>query len=161
MLKNEPDPDSGYYEMTARTHNLLRVMEAVRAAEGGEAVDALYTEYGRRIMHDHDFNFEVADALDAVGLDSSHAAAFEDAAWDDLIRAEMDEGLALTGDDVGTPIIAFDTPDGERVGLFGPVISQRLDREPALALWDSFVTLATTPGFWELKRIRTESPEFG
>jgi len=147
--------------MTARTHNLLRVMEAVRAAHGESGVDALYTEYGRRIMHDHDFNFDVAEALGAAGLDRGLASAFEDDAWDEVLRAEMDEALALCGDDVGTPIIAWDQPDGERIGLFGPVISKQLERDDALRLWDSFVSIATIPGFWEIKRTRTEGPAFG
>ncbi|MGI9603662.1 MAG: disulfide bond formation protein DsbA [Acidimicrobiales bacterium] len=161
LFKNEPDPDSGYYEMTARTHNLLRVMEAVRAGEGDAAVGALYTEFGRRIMHDHDFNFDVAEALGAVELDPKYASAFEDEQWDTVIRTDMDEGLALTGDDVGTPIIAWDKDNGERIGLFGPVISRRLEQDDALRLWDAFKTMGDVPGFWEVKRTRTEDPDFG
>ena len=72
----------------------------------------------------------------------------------------MDDGLALTGQDVGTPLIALDGADGERVGLFGPVISQVPTGDAALAAWDAFVTLAQTPGFWETKRDRSEGPKF-
>ena len=35
------------------------------------------------------------------------------------------------------------------------------ETEESLKLWDSVVTLTSTPGFWELKRTRTEKPEFG
>lgn len=66
-------------------------------------------------------------------------------------------GLALTGDDVGTPLIAVDGPAG-RVGLFGPVITELPDLEASLELWDGFVKMAGTTGFFELKRTRTESP---
>ena len=52
---------------------------------------------------------------------------------------------------------AFDTPKG-RKGVFGPVIS-RIPEEP-LALWDAMATMATMDGFWELKRTRTENPQF-
>ena len=47
----------------------------------------------------------------------------DDETYDDAIGASMDAALDLTGEDVGTPLIAFDDTDGERVGLFGPVMS--------------------------------------
>jgi translation initiation factor IF-1 len=55
----------------------------------------------------------------------------------------------------------MDNDDGERVALFGPVITRVPTTEQSLALWDGFVAMAKTPGFWELKRTRTERPEFG
>ena len=73
----------------------------------------------------------------------------------------MDEGLALAGDDIGTPLIAFDDDDGKRVGLFGPVISKMPVGDNRLRLWDGFAMMATVPGFWEAKRTRTEGPQFG
>jgi hypothetical protein len=47
------------------------------------------------------------------------------------------------------------------VALFGPVITRVPEREQALRLWDSFVGMATVPGFWEVKRTRTQRPDFG
>ena len=70
----------------------------------------------------------------------------------------MDAALDLTGEDVGTPLIAFDDTDGERVGLFGPVMSNVPTGDAAVEAWDAFVTLARTPGFWETKRSRSENP---
>ena len=81
--------------------------------------------------------------------------------FDEEIRSRMDNGLSLAGDDIGTPIIGFETKDGEMVGIFGPVITRVPDRDQSLELWDSVMTLTKTPGFWELKRTRTEKPEFG
>ena len=161
LEKNQPDKDSPYYEASWQTHRYLRVMESVRAAEGDDAVFGLYWEYGRRIHHDQDRTFAAADALSSAGLDTSHAAAFDDEAWDVEIKDRMNVGLQLTGDDVGTPIIAFDNDDGERVALFGPVITRVPTKEQSLRLWDGFIACATVPGFWELKRTRTERPEFG
>ena len=65
-----------------------------------------------------------------------HAEAFEDERFDTEIRSRHDAGLALTGDDVGTPIIAMDTPGG-RQGIFGPVIIGRPEfrRFPAALGW--------------------------
>lgn len=34
FFKNEPDQDSGFYEPTVKTRNLLRVVESVRAVDG-------------------------------------------------------------------------------------------------------------------------------
>ena len=34
LFKNNPDPESQYYENTLATHRMLRVMEAERAARG-------------------------------------------------------------------------------------------------------------------------------
>lgn len=159
FFKNEPEAGSDYHRATWFTHRLLRVLESVRAA-GGD-VEQLYLEYGRRIHHEQDRGFDVADALRAVGIDTAHADAFDDDAWDGEIRTRMDIGLALCGDDVGTPIIAMDDRDGERAGYFGPVMTRVPDTEASLELWDALRTMISVPGFWELKRTRTEAPEFG
>ena len=162
LFKNDPDPGSDRYDFYARTHGLLRVMESVRVAEGETAVGELYTEYGRRIMHDQQFHFDLGEALEAIGLDPSHGAAADDGdRWDDAIREGMDAGLALVGDDVGTPIIGFSDGRGAQVGIFGPVIAEIPEGEAALELWDHLVALATMPGFYELKRTRQERPSFG
>ena len=161
LFKNQPPEDSPYYEASAYTHKLLRVMESIRAAEGDDAVFPLYWEYGRRIHHDKDREFTAAQALEAVGLDVSHAAAFDDEKWDKEIRTRMDAGLDLCGDDVGTPIIAFDDRNGVRQGYFGPVITRVPNTEDSLAMWDALQTMMNIDGFWELKRTRTERPEFG
>ena len=159
FFKNEPEEGTPSYEAVFFTHRLLRVLESVRAA-GGD-VEQLYLEYGRRIHHEQDREFGAADALRSAGLDESHAAAFDDESWDAEIRRRMDIGLALCGDDVGTPIIAMDDKDGKRAGYFGPVITRVPDHETSLELWDALRTMVSVPGFWELKRTRTEGPEFG
>lgn len=158
-LKNEPAPDSDHHEPLLFTHKLLRVLESVR--EPGGDVEALYIEYGRRIHHDQDRDFDPAYALDAAGLDRSHADAFDDDSWDAEIRKRMDVGLELAGDDIGTPIIALANTRGERRGYFGPVITRVPSTEDSLALWDALTTMMDIEGFWELKRTRTERPEFG
>ncbi len=161
LRKNNPDPDSTYFGPVQRTHNMLRVMESVRAADGNDGFFKVYWEFGTRIHHDKDREFDIAEALTSIGIDASHAAAFDDEKWDDEIATRMDAGLALTGDDVGTPIIALDNDDGDRVALFGPVITRVPTKEQSLRMWDAFVDMATVPGFWEVKRTRTESPDFG
>lgn len=165
LRKNKPDPASAYYGAYERTNNMLRVMESVRASEGDDAFFQLYFEFGTRIHHDQDRDFDISEALLARGFDVSHASAFEDSKWDDVIAERMDAGLALVGEDVGTPIIAMDVkagdPDSGRVGIFGPVITLANVGQVGLELWDALLTVTRSPGFWELKKTRTTGPEFG
>lgn len=159
FFKNEPAEDSDYFAPVWFSHRLLRVLESVRAA--GQDIEPLYMEYGRRIHHEKDRDFDVADAVAAVGLDPVHAKAFDDDRWDAEIRTRMDQGLALCGDDVGTPIIALDDRNGDRVAYFGPVITRVPDTADSIDLWDALCTMSSVPGFWEIKRTRTERPDFG
>ena len=144
----------------------MRVMESVRAAadtpEAGNAdVFKLYWEAGSRIHHDRNRDFSATQLLESVRLDTSHASAFDDASWDDAIRTGMDAGLALVGNDVGTPIIAIDRPDGERAGYFGPVISKVPPKDQGLAMWDGLVAMMEVDSFFELKRTRSGGLDFG
>ena len=137
-------------------------MESIRNSEGEDTVQKYYWELGRRIHHDKDFmDFELEDVLSSIGVSADHLGAFDDTNFDEEIRLRMDVGLSLAGDDIGTPIIGFEHKDGEMVGIFGPVITRVPDKDQSLELWDSVMTLTKTPGFWELKRTRTEKPEFG
>ena len=161
LFKNEPAPESEYYERSKYTHDLLRVFESVKTDGGNDAAFAFYWEAATRIHHDEKLDTTPAEILEAVGLDTKHAAANDDGTtWDPIIRTKMHVGLDLVGHEVGTPIIAFDTPDG-KTGIFGPVITRAPQGEEGLALWDAMVTMATMDGFWELKRTRTERPDFG
>jgi hypothetical protein len=143
-----------------RTHGLLQVMEAVRAAEGDAPLGRFYTTMGEHIHHRSDRDFSVEQLLTESGLSIDYAATFHDEVWNSVIRAEMDEGLALAGNDVGTPILAFDSDTEQRVGWFGPVLSRRFPKAEALQLWDGLMTMAGIERVWELKRTRTESPNY-
>ena len=129
LYKNEPPEDSPYHAASAFTHKLLRVLESVRAeaGDGPEASDAmrrLYWQYGAVLHHDRAAGTVDAAAvmggdatpfLEVAGMDPAHNDAFGDEKWDAVIRERMDRGLDLVGTDVGTPIIAFDTPSGPSV----------------------------------------------
>jgi len=161
LRKNDPAEDSPYYEASAATHNMLRVMESLRKAEGDDAVFRAYWHFATLIHHDENLHFDMPAALSHLGFDPSHADALTDEGLDSEIAVRMDAGLALVGDDVGTPIIAMDDDNGDRVGMFGPVITRAPVGAQGLKLWDSYVGLITIPGIWEVKRTRTERPEFG
>ncbi|MBP1817643.1 hypothetical protein [Mycobacterium sp. OAE908] len=147
---------------------LLRVAARVRAEQGRDAVGPLYEAMGTRIF---DTSREV-DPLSAsgqgsrqmlepllqqVGLSAEFVDALEDTSLDEQIRAETDEALALTGRDVGTPILHFQPPDG--TAFFGPVISRLPSADDAGELWDHVIALASFPGFAEMKRSLRERPQ--
>jgi hypothetical protein len=150
---------------------LLRVVARARQEHGAEAVDSLQAALGAHIFDrppadttDEEANRErrgsrefLEPILREVDLPTDLADALDDTAWDDAIRADGDEALALTGKDVGTPIIHFEPPDG--VAFFGPVISRLPEPEQAGELWDHVVGLARFPGFAELKRSLRERPQ--
>jgi len=161
FFKNNPDPEGQYYDRVLRSHKLLRVMEAVRAGEGEGPIQSLYWEFASRIHHDKNMDFDVAETLSGLGIDTRYAEAFDDESWDAAVKESHDDGLSLVGDDVGTPIIAFRNADNERTGMFGPVITRVPSKEHSLQLWDGLMACATVPGFWELKRTRTERPDMG
>jgi 2-hydroxychromene-2-carboxylate isomerase len=147
---------------------LLRVAARTRAEHGREAVGPLYAAMGARIFDSApdpddrdparpgrpDF---VAPMLAAAGLPAGLVDALDDSSWDEALRREGEEALALTGKDVGTPIIQFRPPQG--VAFFGPVISRLPTEDRAVELWDHVVALAGFPGFAELKRSLRERPQ--
>jgi len=151
---------------------LLRVLDRTRQEHGREMVGTLYAALGARIF-DSPRPVEgdriedgldvrgtasfVGPALDAVGLPRTLLEALDDDSHDFAIRGETDEALALTGKDVGTPIIHFQPPEG--TAFFGPVISRLPSDEDAVRLWDHVVGLAGFPGFAELKRSLRELPQ--
>lgn len=159
LRKNGLEEGSPYYDVCLHTHRLLRVHEAVRAAQGDAAAGRFYGALGERIHRGQEGFVEARAALADADLDLAFADAFDDDTLDAVIESSMAEGLALAGEDVGTPLLGFTPPGGERIGFFGPVISRRLQPAHAAQLWDGIVLAAGVPGFWELKRTRTEPPE--
>jgi 2-hydroxychromene-2-carboxylate isomerase len=146
---------------------LLRMAARTRDEHGPEAVGRLYAALGEWIFETtpeehgdgerrgtHAF---VAPVLAEVGLPAELAEALDEESWDAQVQAETDEALALTGRDVGTPILHFQPPGG--VAFFGPVISRLPSEDEAADLWDHVIGLAAFPGFAELKRSLRERPQ--
>ncbi len=146
---------------------LLRVAARARAEHGRQAVAPLYAALGAQVFEVEPGVGDVPSrlaggglldvALAEAGLPSGLADALDDPSWDAELRAETDEALALTGKDVGTPILHFQPPAG--VAFFGPVISRLPAEDEAVELWDHVVGLARFPGFAELKRSLRELPQ--
>jgi hypothetical protein len=159
LEKNGTREGEPFFAEVSASHRMLRVVEAVREAGHADRIGDLYTELGRA-LHVEEREVDLRATLSAVGLDKRLTHAAEDERYDVAIRSAMDDGLELVGDAVGTPIIAVPRSDGSgRVGLFGPVITHLPDVEASLRLWDGFVAMVETDGFYELKRTRREAPE--
>jgi hypothetical protein len=172
MINAAVDYDShfpaGYEAGHTAGLRLLRVAARTRAEHGRPAVGPLYAAMGARIFDTAnepghaDGGYRgtaafVGPALAEAGLPAGLAAALDDPSLDEEIRRETDEALALTGKDVGTPIIQFQPPAG--VAFFGPVISRLPAAAEAVPLWDNVLGLASFPGFAELKRSLRERPQ--
>jgi hypothetical protein len=169
LINAEVDYDThfppGYEDGHTAGLRLLRVAARTRAEHGAEAVGRLYRAMGTRIFdtNNHGDTVDRGSAgfvepiLAEVGLPAELADASDDTSLDVLLRAETDEALALTGRDVGTPIIHFQPPAG--VAFFGPVISRLPKPDDAARLWDHVVGLANFGGFAEMKRSLRERPQ--
>jgi hypothetical protein len=158
----------GYEDGHTAGLKLLRVAARTRAEYGAQAVGPLYLAMGRWIFDsapesgpdsriDQGSRTFLEPILAEADLPAELVNALDDTSFDPLLRAETDEALALTGKDVGTPILHFRPPTG--VAFFGPVISRLPSAQEAGPLWDNVLGLATFPGFAELKRSLRERPQ--
>ncbi len=140
----------------------VRVVIAAQQQHGEEITGALYTALGTRIHNEgRGITDEViAEALAEVGLPAELLSYATSDTYDKELRASHQSGISLVGEDVGTPVIAVPGADGEKVAFFGPVVTPAPKGEDAARLWDGTLLVAGTPGFYELKRTRTQDPVF-
>lgn len=157
VLNEGRDLDAGYRELMDKGWGPVRVIIAAKEQHGDEVVKPLYDAMGT-LIHvggEKDFDIVISKALARCGLPASLADAATTDAFDTQLRASHEEGISLVGQDVGTPVVAFNG-----TAFFGPVMTRIPRGEQAGQLWDATVTLASYPHFFEIKRSRTESPEF-
>ncbi len=157
VLNEKADLPKDYRAMMDQAWGPVRVVIAARELYGEEYVKALYDAMGTRIHPggDHDYQSVIVGAIADVGLPESLAKAATMKKWDAAVRRSHKEGITLVGIDVGTPVIAFgDT------AFFGPVVTPAPKGEAAGKLWDGTLLVAGTPGFYEIKRTRTQGPIF-
>jgi 2-hydroxychromene-2-carboxylate isomerase len=157
LLNEGRDLPADYLARIALGWGPMRVCVAAEQAHGPEVLGPLYTALGTRFhpgqLPNDRANIEAA--IQEAGLPAGLVDAMDDPSYDEVVRASHDEGMALVGQDVGTPIIRVDG-----AAFFGPVVTPAPRGEVAGRLWDGVLLVAQTPGFYEIKRTRDVRPSF-
>ncbi|MCX5226222.1 DsbA family protein [Streptomyces sp. NPDC006553] len=140
----------------------VRVVIAAQQLHGDEVVGKLYTALGTRFHNNGEgpTREAIVGALTDVGLPEDLVEYADKDTYDAELRASHTEGISKVGQDVGTPVIAVPGADGDEVAFFGPVVTPTPRGEAAARLWDGTLLVASTPGFYEIKRTRTAEPSF-
>lgn len=135
----------------------VRVCIAAAQQHGDEVLGPLYTALGTRKHYDkRDFDrATIVEALTEAGLPESLVDAMDSTEYDEAVRASHKVGIDLVGQEVGTPVVRV-----EDTAFFGPVVTPVPRGEDAAKLWDGVRLVASTDGFFELKRTRDRDPIF-
>jgi hypothetical protein len=157
VLNEGRELPENYRQMMDQGWGPVRVALAVGEQYGQEQLAAFYTAIGTRIHHrqegvGHD---TIAGALADVGLPPELLERADTGDHDEALRASHHAGMDPVGFDVGTPVLHVNG-----VAFFGPVMSPAPKGEEAGRVFDGVVSLASYPGFFELKRTRTADPIF-
>ncbi|WP_018024440.1 DsbA family protein [Corynebacterium ulceribovis] len=168
VLNEGRDLPEDYQYMMDCNWTPARLFTVVQLEDGGDAVDKLYTALGTKI-HNEDridrharfddpnsaFDELITEALAEVGLPQERLAQAKTGDFDAQLRENQRLAMEGVGDEVGTPVVKL----GDNA-FFGPVITRIPRGEAAGQMFDAAVGLAQFPYFFELKRSRTESPQF-
>jgi 2-hydroxychromene-2-carboxylate isomerase len=142
---------------------VLGVFEIVRRQHGEAAVGRFYAELGYRL---NDPNCPmaapskglIASALAAAGLETELERLAGDPDLQASVRESTEEALAIVGQGAMAPVLTLGQ-DG-LVGISGPVLSEVPTHDTSLRLWDSVLDLLENAKFLELRRARSQPPQF-
>ena len=157
LNEGRDDLPEGYKERLSEAMGPVRVVVAAEQKFGSDAVLPLYTAIGTRFHNQkaEQNRATIEASLAEAGLPADLADAMDSTEYDEAVRASHTDGIERVGLEVGTPIISV----GD-ASIFGPVITPIPRGEAAGRLWDGVQLCLQTPGFFELKRSRTNPPIF-
>jgi protein-disulfide isomerase-like protein with CxxC motif len=146
-----------YRKFLADAWGPVRVCMSAAAHKGEDILLPLYTALGNRIHLEQrkPDRALIEEALEEVGLPVSLSDAMDSSEYDEALKRSHHAGMDQVGMDVGTPVIST-----QGVAFFGPVVTPAPKGEDAGRLWDGVLAVASTPGFYELKRTRDAKPDF-
>ena len=157
VLNEGRDLSEEYATSLEKTWGPVRVLIAAQERYGDKVVEPLYSAMGLRyhVGGEKDVDALIANALADAGLDAELAGAAHVTDFDEALRESHRAGMDPVGYEVGTPVIHI----GD-AAIFGPVVTPAPKGEAAGVLFDGVWAVASTPGFYELKRSRTDQPIF-
>lgn len=158
VLNDGRDMPEEYVDLMRQAWGPVRIMTALQEKFGSEQLEPFYSAFGERFhvgQQRDDLLATARLALSDVDLDESLLDAATDLQWDDALKESHFAGMNPVGFDVGTPVIHV----GD-IAFFGPVVTPAPRGEAAGTLFDGVIAVASTPGFYELKRTRQEGPSF-
>jgi 2-hydroxychromene-2-carboxylate isomerase len=157
VLNENKELSAEYVDFMKKSWGPVRVLIAAEQRHGAKVVEQLYSAMGNHhhVQGNQDLTAVISSALADVGLAQDLALAADSDDYDQALRASHREGMELVGDEVGTPVVRV----GD-VAFFGPVVTPAPRGEEAGKLFDGVLAVASTPGFFELKRTRTVRPTF-
>jgi protein-disulfide isomerase-like protein with CxxC motif len=157
LNEGRDDLPEDYKKGLALAWGPVRVCVAAEQKFGPDVVLPLYTAIGTRFHNEkaERNRATIEAALAEAGLPADLADAMDSTEYDEAVRASHTDGIERVGLEVGTPIISV----GD-ASIFGPVMTPIPRGEAAGKLWDGVHLCLQTPGFFELKRSRTNPPIF-
>lgn len=157
VLNSGRDLAESYQALMDAAWGPVRVVIAAAEAHGQQVVKPLYDAMGTRFHPDgrKDYDQVIAESLEEVGLPATLAKAAHQKKYDAAVKRSHKRAISPVGQDVGTPVISV-----AGTAFFGPVVTPAPKGEAAGRLWDGTLLVASTPGFYEIKRTRTQGPVF-
>ncbi len=157
VLNEGRDMPQEYLDLLAKAWGPVRVLIAAEERHGNSVLEPLYSAMGTRyhVNGEKDIDALITNSLADAGLEADLADAAWTTEFDEALRKSHHTGMDPVGMEVGTPVIHI----GD-VAIFGPVVTPAPKGEAAGTLFDGVLAVTSTPGFYELKRTRTQGPIF-